>query len=106
MNQRPLSRFSGLFWRFAILAFVLSFILPSSKFVGGMADDAFIVWLARILWVAGLSAGFTVLFWLAGRLRTRKGAPGPAKGAGKDGARAAGGDGPSAARPGTGGKDG
>ncbi|VBB43864.1 hypothetical protein TRIP_B330054 [uncultured Desulfatiglans sp.] len=103
MNQRPLSRFSGLFWRFAILAFVLSFILPSSKFVGGMSDDAFIVWLARILWVAGLSAGLTVLFWLAGRLRARKGAPGPSKGGG---APAGAEDGLSGARHETGGKGG
>lgn len=105
MSEWPLSRLSGLFWRFVILIFVLSFILPSSEFVGGMSEDAFVVWLVRLLWVVGLSAGLSALFWLAGRFRSRRGVPHPSNEAGEKGAPVGEGEGPSAGRPEIDGKD-
>ena len=72
------SRFSGLFWRVAMLAFAVSLILPSPAFLRGMSGEAVLVWAFRLLWVAGLSGGVAVIVVVAGCLRGRK--PGPRPG--------------------------
>ncbi len=47
--------------RIFVFIFAISLLLPAPDFVSSMDDHAFMVWLARLIWVMGVPVIFCVL---------------------------------------------
>ena len=60
--------------RIFVLIFAMSLLLPAPNFISGMDDNAFTIWLARLIWVIGLPVIFcfsTLLIALLARKAKR-----------------------------------
>ena len=64
-DNKPM-RISGLLVKAFILASVVAVILPVPQYARSLGDEAYMVWLARLLWVLMLTVGVGGVLLLVG----------------------------------------
>ncbi len=67
-TDNRLRRYLGLAVKAFILASVVAVILPVPQYARSLSDEEYVVWLARLIWVLMLTAGFGGVLLLVGFL--------------------------------------
>lgn len=60
------------FPRLIILGFAVSMVMPAPKFITGMEEAEFVVWLLRLIWVLAFPTGFFMLLFLTGMVEKKR----------------------------------
>ena len=59
--------------RLMVIAFVLSLVFPVPFFVRGLGEDAYILWLARLIWVVSVPLVFGAILLVILKFRKNGG---------------------------------
>lgn len=71
-TNNKLGHIAGLVVKAFILASVAAVILPVTQYAHSLSDEAYIVWLVRLIWVLTLTSGVLVLLLLVGFLARKR----------------------------------